>query len=400
MKNINDRQYGFFSNEPLFDWIAQRRIGLADGRAFDRTPPRVDASGLVRQGRLSGMLWGVAVGDALGHSTEWKHDPASRNRDHGTIVDHLTDGTTRAGRVSDDTQFTFWMLRRLLDDGAFQFDHLIGDWVQRRGSIVGAGRNTVAALDRHQRRLAGEPLDYIDCLGDLATEGRGNGALMRFAPIVLPHLANPSSQLYVDAVMAALITHGNPFALSSIVAMTDLLWQMLLCEKGEPPTGEFYFNRYIEMAADLEVACIPSPYGNEPVPRWYQNFHGNLSDFIDGPVRRAFRKGVSFRDACSLDGFGSRADVLQTVPAVLYLMACHADSFESTIIAAVNDTKDNDTIAAIAGALVGACHGRSAIRRRWIDGITSTSIFPPEPDGASIESMVAAAEGFVIGAVS
>ena len=35
----------------------------------------------------------------------------------------------------------------------------------------------------------------------------------------------------------------------------------------------------------------------------------------------------------------------------------------------VNDTKDNDTIAAIVGAAVGALHGESAIPQVWRDGL-------------------------------
>jgi len=41
---------------------------------------------------------------------------------------------------------------------------------------------------------------------------------------------------------------------------------------------------------------------------------------------------------------------------------CHARDPEEAIVRAVNDTKDNDTIAAIAGAGVGVLHGRNRIR--------------------------------------
>jgi ADP-ribosylglycohydrolase len=69
------------------------------------------------------------------------------------------------------------------------------------------------------------------------------------------------------------------------------------------------------------------------------------------------------------------------VPAALYILMHHADSFEAAIVAAVNDTKDNDTIAAIVGAFVGALHGRARIRRRWLDGIASRCLsVPPEPE--------------------
>jgi ADP-ribosyl-[dinitrogen reductase] hydrolase len=42
---------------------------------------------------------------------------------------------------------------------------------------------------------------------------------------------------------------------------------------------------------------------------------------------------------------------------------------EAAIARAVNDTKDNDTVAAIVGAAVGALHGASALPERWIRGL-------------------------------
>ena len=48
----------------------------------------------------------------------------------------------------------------------------------------------------------------------------------------------------------------------------------------------------------------------------------------------------------------------------------HGDNFEEAIIRAVNDTKDNDTIAAIVGAAVGALHGKEAIPERWISNLS------------------------------
>jgi ADP-ribosylglycohydrolase len=38
-------------------------------------------------------------------------------------------------------------------------------------------------------------------------------------------------------------------------------------------------------------------------------------------------------------------------------------------VRAVNDTWDNDTIAAIVGAAVGALHGAAALPRRWVQGL-------------------------------
>jgi ADP-ribosylglycohydrolase len=44
----------------------------------------------------------------------------------------------------------------------------------------------------------------------------------------------------------------------------------------------------------------------------------------------------------------------------------HGHDPEEAIVRAVNDTKDNDTIAAIVGAAMGALHGKSELPQRWI----------------------------------
>jgi ADP-ribosylglycohydrolase len=66
-------------------------------------------------------------------------------------------------------------------------------------------------------------------------------------------------------------------------------------------------------------------------------------------------------------GWLSGAYLLETVPSALHILARHAGEPEEAIVRAVNDTKDNDTIAAIVGAAVGALHGKTALPARWIE---------------------------------
>jgi len=48
---------------------------------------------------------------------------------------------------------------------------------------------------------------------------------------------------------------------------------------------------------------------------------------------------------------------------------------EEAIVRAVNDTKDNDTIAAIVVAAVGAIHGKKALPERWINNLSGRTSF-------------------------
>ena len=51
------------------------------------------------------------------------------------------------------------------------------------------------------------------------------------------------------------------------------------------------------------------------------------------------------------------------------LLVAEKTDLEEAIVRAVNDTVDNDTIAAIVGAAVGALHGKDAIPERWISNL-------------------------------
>jgi len=104
-------------------------------------------------------------------------------------------------------------------------------------------------------------------------------------------------------------------------------------------------------------------------PRFCErNWSGALSTFVEDQVPPALARGASVREAC--DRWGSGAYLLKTIPSVLFILARHAGDPEEAIVRAVTDTSDNDTIAALVGAAVGALHGRQAIPERWIAGLS------------------------------
>ncbi len=181
---------------------------------------------------------------------------ATRDLERSLII--FRDGNSRAGRISDDTQMTFWTVERLLSTERFQFDDLVRCFVDRQSQIVGRGKNTTASLAVTNSVLASGGIAMEACAGDPKFEGRGNGGLMRFSPVVLPHLRSPSAALYSDAVLATLITHGNAWALASIVPMTHLLWSCLANRTGAVPRDQWWIDEYIRVGADLEVGACPS----------------------------------------------------------------------------------------------------------------------------------------------
>ena len=86
------------------------------------------------------------------------------------------------------------------------------------------------------------------------------------------------------------------------------------------------------------------------------------------------------------------------MPTALFILARHGADPEAAIVRAVNDTKDNDTIAAIVGAAVGALHGEDALPRRWRDGLLGRTA--AADDGRVFELLARAEKRFGCGNAS
>jgi len=82
----------------------------------------------------------------------------------------------------------------------------------------------------------------------------------------------------------------------------------------------------------------------------------------------------------------------KTVPSVLLILSKFGHDPEEAIVRAVNDTKDNDTVAAIVGAAVGALHGKKGLPSRWLNALTGRT--RTRDDGRIVELIETARQLF------
>jgi ADP-ribosylglycohydrolase len=321
------------------------------------------------------MLLGLAIGDSLGNSSEGM-TPARRRAHHGEIRDYLPNpylGNRRVGTPSDDTQMAFWTLEQLLEDGRLEPAKLAERFATRQ--IFGMGRTVREFLRNYKDR--GLPWDQA------GPESAGNGSFMRIAPVLLPHVQSPGPELWADAATASRITHNDPSAIGSCVALVGLLWELLRAERAPDP--EWWIDRFIERLRPIEEGRVL----HSRVPG--DDFAGPIWRLLDSHVRDALRAGVPTVRAC--DRWHSGAFLLETVPSVLYILARHADDPEEAMARAVNDTWDNDTCGAVVGAAVGALHGAGTFPKRWRDGLLGRTSF--DDDGRVQELTELAIERFL-----
>jgi ADP-ribosyl-[dinitrogen reductase] hydrolase len=325
--------------------FAEEAIDLQESSILDQVPP------LSRLGvdfdKVEGMLLGLAVGDALGATTE-SRTPQERREAHGEIRDYLMNRHTHENRgfPTDDSQLAFWTLEQLLLD-----DGLIPENVANRFSrdrIFGIGATVRAFLANLK---SGKPW-YAS-----GPKSAGNGVLMRIAPILIPHLKEPTAGLWADSVLCSMITHNDAGSTACCVAFVSLLWDLL--PMTSPPEPTWWIDKFIEIAGPLEGETTYHP--RSP----FVDYDGPIHRFVDEFVRAAYEEQTPVVDACN--HWYSGAYLLETMPSVLYILMEHGHDPEEAIVRAVNDTRDNDTVAAIVGAAVGALHGRDAIPQRWVE---------------------------------
>jgi ADP-ribosyl-[dinitrogen reductase] hydrolase len=301
--------------------------------------------------KIEGMLLGLVIGDALGITTEGIL-PQKRNEIYGEVRDYIPNRYVdeAKGFPSDDTQLAFWTLEQMLSDNGFAPERVAARFCQRK--IFGIGATVRQFILNFKSGIA-----WHKC----GPESAGNGALMRIAPMVVPYLKSNDPGLWVDTALSAMITHNDTASIAACVSFVNIIWQVL--DMREPPQPTWWLEQYVKTARDLELEHNYRPRGGA-----FLDYSGPVWKYVEEKVSDAHRQQLRVVDACNL--WHSGAYLMETIPSVIYILMYHGDDFEEAVVRAVNDTKDNDTIAAIVGAVLGALHGKAAIPRRWIDNLS------------------------------
>ena len=241
-----------------------------------------------------GAYLGLAVGDALGATTEFM-TPAeirSRYKVHRKIIGggwlYL-----KPGQVTDDTEMSLAVGRALLQSGGWDLNGIADEflnWMRSKPVDIGATcrRGIRDYMTRGQLEV---PLNEWDA---------GNGAAMRMAPVALFALGD--DDLMKDcAVAQAHLTHNHALSDAASIAVGTLVQQ-----------GIFGADRFRLHEITRELV---SDYGSFR----FNPYHGNASAYV--------------------------VDTMQTVFHYLFSTA----SFEECLVGVVNQGGDADTTGAIAG---------------------------------------------------
>ncbi|HYV65645.1 MAG TPA: ADP-ribosylglycohydrolase family protein, partial [Myxococcales bacterium] len=197
------------------------------------------------------------------------------------------------------------------------------------------GRLTRASLENLR---AGDSPQQASALAweDSGRRAAGNGSVMCCAPIGLLHV-RALEGLVDDAAGASRITHHDPRCVAGCAAVATAI--ALLVRGGR----------------DAEEAVSRAAEAG-----------GAISD----EVRAAVERGASRRPAEIFVDGEDRGYVLRTVEISFSALATAA-SIEDGLLSVVARGGDTDTNGAVAGALLGARHGKSRIPDRWLKPLKS-----------------------------
>ena len=126
------------NREVLDALFEKRKIDLRRSSLFDTSPePMPQGFDFVK---VEGMMLGLAIGDALGNTSEGML-PSGRQGRFGEIRDFLPNHKAfgkHVGLPSDDTQLAFWTLEQMIEDKGFNPNHVARRFCRDR--IFGIGR--------------------------------------------------------------------------------------------------------------------------------------------------------------------------------------------------------------------------------------------------------------------
>lgn len=293
--------------------------------------------------RAAGALTGMACGDALGAPFEFG-PPLSA--DHPVAMTGGGGFGWEPGEWTDDTQMAVVILQaaeRAVGDGTRLTDHLdavVQGWVDWAATATDVGNQTRAVLGEVRRggqATAEDAAEAADRFHTRTGRSGGNGSLMRTAPVALAFLDD--EQAMADAARAiSELTHTDRDAGDACVLWCSAIRHAVL-------TAEFDLRHGLRLLPadrrDLWVARIEEAQRSAPA-----DFDRN------GWVVHALQ--------------GAWSAITGTpVPDGGHLDHQPGDHLRLALEAAVRGGRDTDTVAAIAGALLGARWGSSALPSSW-----------------------------------
>lgn len=323
----------------------------------------------------------AAYGDALGFITELTDANGVRRRTgHDEVTTTVPwkrrvggrygpDVALPAGAYSDDTQLRLATSRAIRGDGEFDAEAFAKiEIVAWQAYALGAGRGTKAAATGLMRVEAKWSQNIFDTKAARYIDIGGNGAAMRIQPHVWSARdLTDWDRITLDVVRNAVSTHGHPRGILGAVLHAVLLAHTLDTKDVPGPKQWRPAIDWLErvpdvIAKDEELAYLWLPTWTDTAGIDFRSAATAVADecrsALEASDPTSRLTAETYRAVVErLGGFHNDTRGSGTVTTLLAAMLAHAhdDAPEAALIIAANTLgSDTDTIATMAGALLGA----------------------------------------------
>jgi ADP-ribosyl-[dinitrogen reductase] hydrolase len=289
--------------------------------------------------RACGALLATAAGDALGAGYEFgpplPSDAPVEMKGGGSFgwaPGEWTDDTSMAVAIAETAAGSADLRTAVAQDA------IIARWCAWAVEARDIGAQTAGVLGAVRSSAAAEALAASRGLHERTGHTAGNGSLMRTAPVALAFLEDPSGLTEAATAISAL-THYDPEAGEACVLWCHAIRHAVL-------TGR--------LDARVGLEWLPESSRVRWAERLKKAEHARTSDFTrNGWVVEALQAAW-----CAI----ATTPVPEDDPAS---GSFRADHLRLALEEAVRGGRDADTVAAIAGGLLGAAYGASAVPARW-----------------------------------
>ena len=314
-------------DDPLTAWSNFGRLSIS----YER-PELSDAT--------RSLLFGVAVGDALGVPVEFDTreeiavNPVKDMRGYGTY--NMPPGT-----FSDDSSLTFCLAEVLCGEYDLQLlANKFVAWLKKgywtaTGRMFDVGGTTAQAIDRLETGTRPE------LAGSFEEGQNGNGSLMRILPLVLLTKDKPIHERYELTRQVSSLTHAHVRSVIGCFYHVEFARQIML--------GLDKFEIYKNLQVELPPFLVSIGIVAHEIAVYDRLLLGNIHEL---PAKKIRSKGY----------------VVDTLEASTWCLLT-TENYPEAILKAVNLGEDTDTTAAVTGGLAGLLYGLDGIPAKWLERI-------------------------------
>jgi ADP-ribosylglycohydrolase len=265
--------------------------------------------------------------------------------------------------VTDDTQLAITLARSLNQHQRLDPDDLGRRYLAWSQTAFDIGNLTRASLGRI---AAGTPAAEAG-LAQWVHSGHtasGNGSLMRTAPIGV-FFAQDAQARRQASLSESAITHADPRCQLACAAFNAAIARAL---QSGGPGQPMDLTEAMTVAAERELPQAAQQL-NDLLPGHGDRVQEALADLrSDLAMARADDPELYHGASHGLD-LQTQSGFVRVAFRLAFWELRHAPSFKAALVDVVNRGGDADTNGAIAGALLGARHGRAAIPAAWLRAV-------------------------------